>query len=71
MDVGRETAFWSVTYDRGCAGDFVSDPIKHPSIDADDWRGYPGDLSAMNHHALGKIGIDVGHDAASSTDNGL
>jgi hypothetical protein len=37
MDVGRETAFWSVTYDRGCAGDFVSDPIKHPSIDADDW----------------------------------
>ena len=27
MDVGRETAFWSVTYDRGCAGDFVSDPM--------------------------------------------
>jgi hypothetical protein len=37
MDVGRETAFWSVTYDRGRAGDFVSDPIKHPSINANDW----------------------------------
>jgi hypothetical protein len=25
----------------------------------------------MNHDALGKIGIDVGHDAASSTDESL
>ena len=25
----------------------------------------------MNHDALGKIGIDVGHDAASSTDGSL
>src|SRR5215475_5933314 len=71
MGVGGETAFWRVTYDRGCAGDLVSDPIKHPSIDAHNWRGYPLDLSAMNHDALGKIGIDVGHDAVSSTDDGL
>src|SRR5215831_7672537 len=71
MGVGGETAFWRVTYDRGCAGDLVSDPIKHPSIDAHNWRGYPLDLSAMNHDAPGKIGINVGHDAVSSTDDGL
>jgi hypothetical protein len=71
VGVRRETAFRRVTHDRGCARDLVSDPVKHPPIDTDDWRSDPGDLRAMHHDTLAEVGIDVGHIALSSTDGGL
>lgn len=57
VGVCREVAAGGVADDRGGAGDFATDTIQHPPVDALHRGGLPIQLICMDHNPAGEVGI--------------